>query len=149
MSAPAKFQQDAEIIKLGFLADRTKATLQKLLDNAPLDQGDIEILEKASEFLDEISDGAEIVTSGTVHNANANQSLVAVDFAIRLLEALPNLVADNEELSACFTKLSSAISDRDPLERDSIESARDFFSEFSSKLILTNKEEGFLTASSY
>jgi len=148
MSAPNAFQQNAELMKYGFLADRAQASIQKVINKEALDQEDAEIMDKASAFLQDICDGAELITTGSSHSANAHDSLLAINFALDLLNRLPGIIRDNEGMPQYFSEMSEALK-TNSIDSPAFENAQVFFNRLGENLSLVGEKRSGLFATNY
>lgn len=113
MSAPSHRIRQAEHISYGFLAVNSIEALERLLGGDAMRDTDTKALQKASEFITDIADGAELVTKGSYPGHNSTASMKALDVAIGPLEQLQDLAQDKkvvaEKLRSIASKLDSII----------------------------------------
>lgn len=108
MSSPNQDLREIELIKFGLLAARTIEVADKLLQGTPLHPEEKQIIVKASDFLQEIANGAELVTIGRYRGHNSIASMRALDYAMEPLERLRDLVAD-KEIADVFRHMSEIL----------------------------------------
>ena len=133
MSAPNQLMQDAETISYGFLAARTSNALRHLMAGQALDIDDERILEDATRFLQDISDGARFTASGNFREgANPSRSIAALDVAFGAIDLLKQLVNQERNVASFFDDLAQAVSKAreagiSPEVVESVQTADQFF----------------------
>lgn len=108
MSAPNQHHKEADLIKFGLLATRTVGAINKLLAGDSLSPEENDILGRASEFLLDIANGAELVSKGHYQGHNSVTSMRALDYALGPLERLRDFVAD-KEIADVFQQMSDVL----------------------------------------
>ena len=110
MGAPNQLLRDAETIGIGFLASRTSSVLRQLLDGKKIGNDEVHVLEDASRFLQDISDGARFTASGNFREgASPSRSIAALDVAFGAIDVLKQLVSDEHGVARFFEDLASAV----------------------------------------
>lgn len=100
--------RNAEHINYGFLAVKSAESLGKFLNETPLTPEDLKVLKKSKDFFRELSEGVELVHTGTYSGGNSIASMQALDFAIGPLETLQDALED-EELSELASSIEEKI----------------------------------------
>lgn len=109
--------RNAEHINYGFLAVKSAESLEKFLKDSPLTPEDLKVLEKSKDFFHELSEGVELVSTGTYSGGNSIASMQALDFAIGPLEVLQDALQDkklSDLASAIENKIDLVIKNRKP-----------------------------------
>jgi hypothetical protein len=133
MSAPNQLMQDADTISYGFLAARTSNALRNLMAGNSLGSDDERVLEEATRFLQDISDGARFTASGNFREgANPSRSIAALDVAFGAIDLLKQLVSREKNVASFFEELAKAVSQAreagvSPDVAGSVQSADQFF----------------------
>lgn len=94
MSAPSHYAQEAEQIKYGFLAAKSKHAIGKLLENQELTNEDREILFQAKEYLQKLSAEVKSVSEGTHSGYSSQESMIALRIAMDPLRTLKQVLED-------------------------------------------------------
>ncbi|MFV2058294.1 MAG: hypothetical protein ACC707_17650 [Thiohalomonadales bacterium] len=109
MSAPSHRIRQAEHISYGLLAINAIDALEKLIQKNELTDSDYTALSKASVFLVDIANGADLVTKASYHGHNSLASMNALDVAIGPLEQLQDLVQDKKEIASILRQLADKL----------------------------------------
>jgi len=129
MSGPNTMLREAEYLDCGFLAAQSQETISKLLGEKPLSESDRQILGAASDFLNKVSDGANLVSTGRSERHNSRASMQALDVAMGPLEVLHDLIRDGE-VADFFKGLAEATkkaSGGDNSQIEQLENSKRFF----------------------
>ena len=150
MSAPHRYTKDAENLKYGFLAARSRESINKILAGTHLNETEQETLESAREFLNTVADGVEFVSTGHSRGHNSMESVYVLDYIMDPLSNL-NLVRQDEDISTYLTQLSNsfanAVSKAESLsdeDKENLKEAEDFFDAMYKSLLTamsTNRKE--------
>lgn len=139
MSAPSRRSRESEYIKYGMLAVRSLEAINKPLDDKEITPEEEGVLNKASDFLNEIANGADLVSTGHYQGHNSTASMKALDFAMGPLEHLRDAVED-KEVASFFRQMADAIQavSRNQLtdeNRESLKNAAMFFQVLNDSLL--------------
>src|SRR5687767_851755 len=105
MSAPHLELKEVEFLSLGFMTNNAIHALERVVMGSQVSESDTRALKKMSMFLDDISSGAEFITSGNVPAGfNASRSLQAFNYAMGPTETLKKLVK-NEDVRTFFADI--------------------------------------------
>lgn len=129
MSGPNVMLREAEYLDCGFLAAQSQETISKILGDQSLSDKDKRTLEDASEFLNKIADGAELVSTGRSNFHNSRTSMQALDFAMGPLEILSGSINDGK-VADFFRELAAAMvqaSQGSAADHDKLEMTKEFF----------------------
>lgn len=109
MSAPHEYTKESQNIEYSFLALRSQEALKKILEQTLITDDEIEILDKASIFLQDIAEGANLISTGKATKGhNVRQSIEALDYAIDPLKTLKDL-QEQEDIADFFRKIAEAV----------------------------------------
>jgi hypothetical protein len=110
MGSPNQLMREAESISYGFLAAKTSSVLREVLEGKPIGADDQHVLEDASQFLQDISDGARFTANGNFREgANPSRSIAALDVAFGAIDLLKQLVKQEKEVATLFERLAQAV----------------------------------------
>jgi hypothetical protein len=85
MSTPGHEFREAEYLGLGYLAVSTSELLDRVLSGQRLDADDMDTLERARQFLSDVSSGARLVTAGTPSNVSPVESVRKFSYSVEPL----------------------------------------------------------------
>ncbi len=108
MSAPNHHMREADMVKFGLLASRAIEATEKLTKGSALSDEERDIVKRASDFLQEVANGAELVSKGLYRGHNSMDSMRALDYAMGPLEQLREFVAD-QEIADVFRQMSETL----------------------------------------
>ena len=108
MSAPSRYSKEAEEMKYGFLAVKSKDAISKMLEKKELTGDELKVLSRARDFLLTIADGAQLVTEGVYHGHNSQESMAALNYAMDPLKYLQAALKD-EQICNYFRVLADAL----------------------------------------
>lgn len=142
MSSPTQYSKESDHLKYGFLAVKSSEAINRVLREQPLSDGDLEILSKASTFLQNIAEGAQLVSTGKLSQGqNSRESIEALDYAIDPLESLKD-VPLHGDIADYFRQLAESVPDGKTKisisteKRKHLEVAMDFFNALYDSLVV-------------
>lgn len=109
MSAPGNEFREAEYLGLGYLAVTSSELLDQLLSGVDIDDDDKYTLRRAKGFLNDVSSGARLVTSGVSSNVSAVDSVRKLSFAVEPLKLMHEEVLKSADLGEAFEKMANSI----------------------------------------
>jgi len=128
MSGANVVMREAEYLGCGFLAVQSQETIARRLGRKELTDEDKLILGRASEFLKNIADGADLVSTGRSGAHNSRASMQALDFAMGPLESLQSLIGDGK-IAEFFRGLATATekASHDEIDTEQLQCSKQFF----------------------
>jgi hypothetical protein len=110
MSFPNQVLRGTEELSVNFLSAQTYSALNHALQKQDLSAPERLTLENAATFLEQIADGAEFANrASTRFGSTPSRSIAALDMALGPLDALKEIVGENEELDSFFGGLAGAV----------------------------------------
>lgn len=130
MSAPGLEFREAEYLGLGFLAITSSELIKGLIAGHTINEDDRHTLLRAKRFLEDVSSGARLVTSGATSNVSAVDSVRKFAYAVEPLKFMQDHIRASD-VGEAFPRIASAIQETvdsgHPVDPESLAQAMDFF----------------------
>lgn len=111
MRAPNDLLQEAENLRLDYMAVKTIEVLNNYQTSHIVEPHDEKVLEDAQSFLTDIAYGAEFVQTNKVNNLcpNPTRSLKYLSYALDPRQKLSELVKEDDDIAKFFLSLAESI----------------------------------------
>ncbi|WP_125181306.1 hypothetical protein [Thiohalobacter thiocyanaticus] len=132
MSTPGNEFREAEYLGIGFLAISSSELIEKLLEGHQIDDDDKYVLRRAETFLNDVSSGARLVTSGGLNaNVSAADSVRKLAYSVEPLKLMQDGI-QSAEVGDVFQNMALSIEAAltnhiDEITENNLCAAKEFF----------------------